>query len=663
MNSLTVDYLRTTIKKPDPILLGLDSLFYSFAGKFKRRTSVLKTFMKTAEEIDLKAELWRNKTDKSLRKEIERFKDLFQRQKRGYEESLPDALAALREASDRCLGLWPYKVQLVGTLALYHGYIAEMATGEGKTLTASLTAILRGWSRFPCHIITVNDYLADRDSKWSDSLYKFCGVSVGCVTSIMKPPERRLGYSKDVTYTTAKEIVADFLRDRLWLGNFQKAERRHIKTLFSGKRTIDKGLVMRGIHSTIIDEADSILIDEAVTPLIISRAQKNDAFVEACQVVNDIASTLKPDIDYRIDQRFKDIELLPTFDEYLDKHREQWPTLLRGSGRCKELISQALNAKEFFANNKQYVIQDGKVVIVDEFTGRLMPMRSWRAGLHQLVEAKENLDITAPTETLARLSFQRFFRFFHTISGMTGTAKEASVELWHIYGLPVMSIPLNKPCKRQINKRKIFIDQQSKWDAIVDEIVALNKLGRPVLVGTRSVKSSEILAERLLAINLEPQVLNAIRHEEEAEIVSHAGEKGVITVATNMAGRGTDIRLDPEVAMSGGLHVIATECHESSRIDRQLFGRSARQGDRGSARSFVSMDDELIKRYLSTPFRKSVIGLLKSSAPSAYWAACNAVKRAQNVSQALASKRRRSVLKMDTWLEDSLSFAQGDVDE
>jgi preprotein translocase subunit SecA len=307
------------------------------------------------------------------------------------------------------------------------------------------------------------------------------------------------------------------------------------------------------------------------------------------------------------------------------------------------------------------VIQNGKVVIVDEFTGRLMPQRTWNAGLHQIIEAKEEVSITSPSETLARLSFQRFFRFFHRLAGMTGTAREAADELWHIYGLPVVSIPPNRPCQRQVLPRRIFTEQEAKWQAIVDEVVERHGQGQPVLVGTRSVKASTDLAARLAKLGLPFRVLNAVRHREEARIVSHAGERGSITVATNMAGRGTDIKLEDGVARLGGLHVIATECHESGRIDRQLFGRCARQGDPGSARSFVSMEDELLHRYVPSAVRNGVENALRWRGPAAVWAAEQVVRWAQNRAQGMAFHRRRSVLRTDTWLDDSLSFAQGDI--
>jgi preprotein translocase subunit SecA len=661
MHTLTADFHRTTTAKPGPILAGLDAYSFMLAGRLRRHPSVVLGMLDTAHAIDAQSSTWKKMTNQDLRAKLGDLQEAFRRRARGYESLLPEALGALREAAERSLGLRPFIVQLAGAIALYRGTIAEMATGEGKTLTAPLAAILWGWSGLPVHIITVNDYLADRDAKKTSALYAYAGLSVGCVTGEMDQAGRKAGYGKDITYTTSKEIVADFLRDRIFLSSFQLAPRRQIRTYLGFKKDIERGLVMRGIHSAIVDEADSILIDEAVTPLIISRPQPNQPFVDACKAANDIADILIPNVDYRIDLKYKEIELLPALDDHVAGHIEQIPALFRGPQRRRELLRQALNAREFFLRDFQYVINNDKVVIVDEFTGRMMQQRTWRAGLHQLIEAKEKMPITPPSETLARLSFQRFFRLFSRLSGMTGTAMEAADELWHIYKLPVLAIPTNRPCQRTVHPRRIFVDQESKWRAIVDDIVDMNKKGRPVLVGTRSVKASEELAARLSALNLPCRVLNAVRHREEAEIVSHAGEPGTITVATNMAGRGTDIILDYGVAQRGGLHVIASECHESGRIDRQLFGRAARQGDPGSARSFVCWDDELLCRYLPAQVRTTIKNLLLRKTPYAEWAGDKAVKWAQNAAQRLAFRRRRSVLKMDTWLDDSLSFAQNEA--
>ena len=662
MSTPTDDYRRTDIRVPKPLLSGLDASVYGLVGRYRGRSSVVVGLLNAAVRIDRDEARWREMTDEKLQEKLAAMRAVFRRQKPGFEDILYDALGAVREAADRSVGLRPYVVQLAGALALYEGYVVEMDTGEGKTLMAGLTAVLWGWTGKPCHIITVNDFLAERDAQKLGPLYGFCGVSVGSVTGDMDPAARREGHANDVSYTTSKEILADFLRDRLKLDTLQNAARRQIRSLAAGQPGIDSGLVMRGIHTTVVDEADSVLIDEAVTPLIISGARPNEPFMEACREANRIAGTLQAGTDYRPDPRYKDIDFLPAFERRRDVRSSRMPRAFRGRGAHRELVQQAVKAREFFHRDRQYVVQNGEIVIVDEFTGRLMPQRTWSAGLHQIIQAKEGVPVTAPSETLARLSFQRFFRFFHRLSGMTGTAREAAGELWRIYGLPIVSIPRNRPCQRKTYPRRVFVDQESKWRAIVDEVAEWHGRGQPVLVGTRSVKASEDLATRLADLDLPCRILNAVRHREEARIISHAGERGNITVATNMAGRGTDILLQHGVVRLGGLHVIATECHESRRIDRQLFGRSARQGDPGSARSFVSMDDELLCRYVPAGVRRTIAHALGRRLPGSALAAAQMVRRAQSLAQRIAFTRRRSVLHMDTWLDDSLSFAQGDIE-
>jgi preprotein translocase subunit SecA len=545
----------------------------------------------------------------------------------------------------------------MGSLVLYRGCLTEMATGEGKTLTAGLTAVLAGWTARPCHIITANDYLVQRDAEWLRPLYSFCGLKVGFVTAQMSPAERRAGYACHITYTTSKEIVADFLRDRLRLGPWVNPYRRLIQSLLAPQFLERADLVLRGLHTAIVDEADCLLIDEAVTPLIIAAPHENEALREATRLAHQMVVSLQPGVDYQIILRHREIEFNECGRQKIIAQSDNLPPLLRGVNRRLELTRQALVAREFYHLGQQYTLIDGKVVIVDEFTGRLMHQRTWRAGLHQAVEAKEGLAITDPTETLARLSFQRFFRLFHRLAGMTGTAHEASTEFWQIYRLPVISIPTNKPCLRQVLPDRIFADSLSKWQAIVADIQQLHQTGRPLLVGTRSVTASEQLAERLTACGLEFSLLNAVRHREEAQIVAEAGRTGRITIATNMAGRGTDIRLGFGVAGMGGLHVIATERHEARRIDRQLFGRSARQGDPGTAQAYISLDDELLRRFLPGAIRRRLVEAFRTGSSGLKNATSSAVTLAQKRAERQAFHQRRSVLKMDTWLDEALSFA------
>ncbi len=661
MSFLSLDYRRTTIRKPPELYTGLDARLFSLVSSMQVGPGMVGLFLEQARQIEERAGAWKDLAENRLQHRLQEFREAFRRRRRGWEALLPDALAAVREAAGRHLGLRPYEVQLAGALALQRGYLAEMATGEGKTLTAALAAVLHGWTGLPCHIITVNDYLAERDARWMGPLYRFCGVSAGCVTAGMELATRREGYRHEVTYTTNKEIVADFLRDRLWLGSLQNPGRRQIAALLGRQREIDRGLVMRGIHTAIVDEADSILIDEAVTPLIIARSLPNELFTEACGVAYRLADSLEPGRDFTVSEKYQEIELSPLLAGRIAPRILQSGARYRGVSGYLELIHQALTAREFFHLDQHYVIQDGKVVIVDEFTGRQMPQRTWRAGLHQFIEARENLQMTPPAETLARLSFQRFYRFFRLLSGMTGTAREAIQELWDIYRLPMVTIPENRRCRRRVQPLRAFAGPEAKWQAIVEEIRRVHALGRPVLVGTRNVRASENLSARLARVGLDHQVLNAIRHREEAGIVALAGLAGTVTIATNMAGRGTDIKPGPGVAEKGGLHVIASECHESERIDRQLFGRCARQGDPGSARLFVSAEDDLLRRFVPSPLRRLLAAQLERGVPGAGLQAAAAVRWAQSAAQRLAYRRRRAVLRMDTWLEDSLSFGLREI--
>lgn len=653
------DFRRTNFRPPPQPLRGLDAAVNSVIGSWQRRKKVSDLLRRDAFAIDSQAREWLELSDHDLQTRLLEFRAKFRRGGHVSRDLLLSALAAVREASDRRLGLRPFPVQLMGALAMHRGYLAEMATGEGKTLTASLAAVLAGWSGRPCHVLTVNDYLVRRDAEWLAPLYHFCGVRVGLVTAAMPPGDRAKAYGCDVTYTTSKELLADFLRDRLVIGGMTDPTRRLIRRMLAPRAV--EGLVQRGLHAAIVDEADSVLIDEAVTPLIIAAPHKNEALCEAARRASEIISTLAPEEDYRTNARYKEIELTENGLQKMVRRATQLPGIWQGQDRRLELVIQALVAREFFHRDRQYIVEDEKVVIVDEFTGRPMPQRTWREGMHQAIEAKEGLAVSDPTETVARLSFQRFFRCFHRLAGMTGTAREAAGEFWQIYGLAVIPIPPNRPCIRQQWPDRIFLDESGKWRAIADEISRLHATGRPVLVGTRSVAASENLASALAGRGLEARVLNAVRLADESVIVAQAGEAGRITIATNMAGRGTDIKLGAGMGKLGGLHVLATERHESGRVDRQLFGRSGRQGDPGSAQAFVSLEDELMRRHLPALIRKGLEKVFCQNLPASRKLAGEAFRMAQHRAQKMALKQRRDVLESDLWLDEALSFAGGDA--
>lgn len=646
------DYHRLHIRALKPPPKGLDALTFHGVGFAKRVGGRRKRLEKRAEEVVGMMAEFEHMSDRHLRDRLDAHREAFRRGRGDPDGRTPEALAAICEAAFRTIGLRPYPVQILGALTLNADCLAEMATGEGKTLTASLAAVLAGWTGMPCHVLTVNDYLAHRDAEWFRPLYQFCGLHAGCVTAEMDPELRKVQYDQPITYTTSKELLADFLRDRLKLRRVSDPQRRLIRHLLRPE-ALDRGeLVLRGLHTAIVDEADSLLIDEAVTPLIIAQPRDNPMLRQAVTAAGELIRDLKTPEHYTIEMRYRELKLTDAGLEALEERAETLPPVWRGTGRSRELVEQALSARDLFQRDTHYVVRDDKVQIVDEFTGRIMANRSWSEGLHQAVEAKEGLEISEPNETVARMSFQRFFRLFPRLSGMTGTAAEARKPLWHIYGLPILRIPTHRPVMRTVLPDRIFPDRMEKWEAVADEVARLHALDRPVLIGTRSVMFSEELAAELAIRGLDYNLLNAVRNEEEARIVAEAGLPGKITIATNMAGRGTDIKLGRGVAEAGGLHVIATERHESGRIDRQLFGRCARQGDPGSAQVFVSLEDELFKRFLPETVRKT---LAKNPNRAAV---LSALRGAQTSAERQAFRRLGSVLATDNWLDQSLSFAQ-----
>ncbi|MDA1165102.1 MAG: translocase [Planctomycetota bacterium] len=497
------------------------------------------------------------------------------------------------EASRRKLGMEHYPVQIMGGIAIFEGGIAELQTGEGKTLTATLPTILRALPGKGSHVVTVNDYLAERDAAEMKPVYEAMGLTVGGILTPMETDERRENYAKDVTYGTAKEFGFDLLRDRLRQGVAAGGEKR--RTLFSNQSG-GEAPVQRGHYSVLIDEADSILIDEARTPLIIGLTMPNDAgTVSLFRWCHRAVSHLESNVDfvyeperrsaYLTDQGCRKVLLLgkPALIDSIDTER------------IYKHVEQALTAKFAFVRDRDYVVVDNEISIVDEGTGRIMDGRKWQDGLHQSIEAKELVPITAASGEAARVTVQNFFRLYTHIGGMTGTAVQCASEIRRVYGLKVTAIPTHRPCIRRLNKPRVFATMEAKWRAVTDEIERLVNADRAVLVGTPSVDASEALGRLLRDRGIKHEILNARYLEQEAEIVSDAGDAGRVTVATNMAGRGTDIKLSDTLKAAGGLQVIATEMHSSKRIDRQLIGRAARQGDPGGYQFFLSLEDELMR--------------------------------------------------------------------
>jgi preprotein translocase subunit SecA len=651
--------------RQDELPKNLDAAWNTALGWADRLRRRRANFVRRARRVERLEPRVRELSDARLHEEALELRDIFRR-RRETPGDLERAFAVIREVAVRKLGERPFLVQIAGAFAIEAGCIAEMATGEGKTLTATLPATVAGWRGRGCHVITVNDYLAKRDAEWMGQIYSFCGLNVAHIVQEMEPPDRRAAYHADITYCTNKEVTADFLRDRLALGRLRGLPQALLSKIARGRGAGTDRLVQRGLHYAIIDEADSVLIDEAVTPLIISGDAPNEEQVEAFQQAAELAAQLDERRDYRVDVRHREVTFTRAGKERLGHLAEPLGGIWAGARRREELVNQALTALTFYVLDKQYVVapdekedSDGelKVVIVDEFTGRLMPDRTWRDGLHQAIEAKEGLVVNPPKDTYARVSFQRFFRMYRTLSGMTGTAAEAWKEFWQIYRLPTLVVPTNRPCVRTLEPDRVFATENAKWAAIVGEIERVHATGRPILVGTRSVRNSEHLSRLLQEKGLDHQVLNAVRHAEEAQVVAAAGQEGKITVATNMAGRGTNIRLGSGVVDKGGLHVIATERHESGRIDRQLFGRAARQGEPGSGVAIVSLEDELVTRHAAARSRMLRRRYGQANAEISSWLNRRLFDSAQRRAERLALRQRKGVLRTDDWLDEYLGFA------
>jgi len=505
---------------------------------------------------------------------------------------LVEAFALVREAAKRTIGLRHFDVQLLGGIALHKGCIAEMDTGEGKTLVATLPAYLNALTGRGVHIVTVNDYLANRDAEWMGPIYRMLGLSVGCVLHQHSDDERREAYRRDITYCTSKELGFDYLRDRLKLARQPESGWEAL-----AERRARPRVVQRGHHYAIVDEADSILIDEARTPMIISAVSGESAneIAERYLWCNEAVKYLQDEVHYKFDPVKRKVELTNEGCRVVRSLQQTTAVARMPLEDIYKGVERAVLAHRGYLRDRDYVIRDGKVVIVDEFTGRMMPGREWQDGIHRAVEAKEGLQITDETGESARITVQTYFKKYEKLAGMTGTASSEAAEFKKIYRTPVFTVPTNRPVRRVILPDVIFATEEEKWNAVADHVAELHRKGRPVLIGTRSIEKSERLSRLLKERGIPHQVLNAKEHEKEAAIVAKAGQSGMVTVATNMAGRGTDIRLGEGVAELGGLAVIGTEKHTARRIDRQLAGRCGRQGDPGTAQFFLSLEDEILE--------------------------------------------------------------------
>ena len=578
-------------ERKDRVLGPLERASHLLRGQLRKYFGRQRSFSRLIEQIGAREARLQALGDDQLRDSVDSLRhDLLTA---GLTPEMTAAsFALIRETSRRYMGMRHYDSQLHGGLALMAGMVAEMETGEGKTLTAPLAAATAALAGIPVHVISVNDYLTARDAEIMTPLYQALGLSVACVVQGQTPELRRQAYLADVTYVTNKELVFDYLRDRLTLDERLDPLLLHAEALHSNKQRT-KRLLLRGLHFAIVDEVDSILIDEARTPLILSGTVGCDEEQEFLTQALQLAGQLEEDVDYFIDRAKRKIYLEAAGRQQIEEKSQEFGELWSGLVRREAKVLQALNALYLFQRDEHYLVSEGKVQIVDEFTGRVMADRSWEQGLHQLIEIKEGCELTQRREALAKISYQRFFRRYLHLSGMTGTAKEVAGELWSVYHLATCRIQTHKPIIRQQLPVKVYPDQQSKWQAVVARILELHACGRPVLIGTPSVAVSEQLAQLVTEAGLPRQVLNARQDAEEARIIALAGQVGSITIATNMAGRGTDIKLADEVRKRGGLHVIMTEKHEAARIDRQLAGRCGRQGDPGSFETLLCLDDQL----------------------------------------------------------------------
>ena len=542
------------------------------------------------------------------------------------DDILPEAFAVIREASRRVLGMRHFDTQLIGGIILHRGNIAEMCTGEGKTLVATAPVYLNALEGKGVHVITVNDYLAKRDSEWMGQVYKFLGLSVGLIIHDLDFNQRKIAYNSDITYGTNNEFGFDYLRDNM-------------------VTSLDQ-MVQRPLHYCLIDEVDSILIDEARTPLIISGPGQKST--DAYYTVAKLVPQLKKEEDYTIDEKQKTVAPTEAGVAKMEKLLHVENLYDAENLELNHLFVQALRAQTMMTRDKDYVVKDGEVVIVDEFTGRLMYGRRYSDGLHQAIEAKEGLEVQRESQTLATITFQNYFRMYDKLAGMTGTAKTEEQEFIKIYGLPVLQVPTNKPIQRKDLPDVIFKNKRGKYKAVVREVERRHATGQPMLIGTTSIEQSEELSHMLDQANIPHSVLNAKYHEREAAIVALAGQKGAVTIATNMAGRGTDISLGEGVAELGGLAIIGTERHESRRIDNQLRGRAGRQGDPGSSQFFLSLEDDLLRIFGGDNIKSFMEKMgLEEDEPINSRMVSNAIQKAQKRVEARNFDIRKNVLEYD----------------
>jgi len=575
----------------------------------------------------------------------------------GLSETLMQASFALvREVADRVLQTRHYDVQLMGGWVMASGMLAEMETGEGKTLTATLPAATAALAGIPVHVISSNDYLVTRDAEAMGPIYRALGLSVGTITDAEKDPDaRRAAYACDITYATSNQVAFDYLRDRIASrgprGLAFQLDRLH------REQPRSQELLLRGLCYAIVDEADSVLIDEARTPLLLARQITSKEQERVYKRALRLARGLEEGGDYHIDRNKAGLELTPRGQEQLAELAKPLGGIWSGPRRREEWVQRALTALHLYARDHHYLVRDDGVQIIDQLTGRISADRSWDRGLHQLIELKEGCPVTPENETLARISYQQFFRRYLRLAGMTGTAREVAPELWSVYELNTVPIPTRLPSQRRKLPLRVFSSKERKWEAVVGSIRPAHLEGRPVLVGTGSVEASEELSRLLGEAGLPHRVLNARQDAEEAGIVAEAGRPGCITVATNMAGRGTDIKLGPGVAKRGGLHVIATDRAEARRIDRQLIGRCGRQGDPGSCEMILSLEDERPALYFPRVTRRVLTGIAGRKELLPHRLGVFLLSMPQLAEERKHGRMRRALMELEEYLEDLMAYS------
>lgn len=626
---------------------GFDSFVYQLYGKIRTGKRHLKKLEAEANQVIRFKEMILDMNDHDLSLEFESVLTFIRRHRLTTEDRLIRSVALICVLAQKSLGLCPHKEQIMGVLAIHHGYLAELATGEGKTLTVGMASVLLGWSGRSCHILTANDYLAQRDAEEMAPLFKRAKLTVSACIETQSSEVRQSNYRSSVVYVTPKTLLADALKDFL---TKRKSNDR------SGQIFLE-----RGIHSVIVDEADSMLIDESTTPLIISAPKSIPGLHEAVAWASKIIDRFYESVDFSADHKRKTITLHISSAEVISRADNDPPLGWKSSERIIDLFTQALKVEWFFKKDEHYLVQDEKVILIDQFTGRLTPERSLSSGLHQAIEMKEGVPLTDPNFPLIQMTFQNFFRLLPWLSCTTGTAQESLTEFWQIYDIPVLQIPRHKVRKVIEDAPVVFDSKQQKLRAITKLAKNLQQEGKAILIGVKTVSDSILISKTFEESDLQHNVLNAINHEDEARIIERAGISGSVTVATNMAGRGVDIKLDQATLSRGGLHVIVSEPNESSRIDRQLTGRCGRQGDPGRVFRYMSLEDSLFLNQLGIIEMKVLATALKIL-PKYQGKIMEVVVRwCQSRFEKNSFKLRLKLLDNEDWLDLALPFNKAEI--